>query len=161
MTVIFVSRGQYDGYDVPLLSGGAYDLGGNSLTGVGLIQGSTITNQIDDTVGGWDYKAGNGDAHDFIVDGNSIIVIGETVITVKQDIDFDVNDAYDIGRVANTLRFLYIEGGVKMEEGYATGFRPPFDTNTGTFFTVPTAGGKTEARIGFQTGASQVFATEP
>lgn len=161
MTQIFVSKGQFDGYDVPLLSGGAYDLGGNSLTGVGLIQGSTTTNQIDDTTGGWDYKAGNGDAHDFIVDGSSIILIGETVIVVKQRIDFDANDAYDIGSVTNNIRFIYIESGVQIEEGYATGFRPAPVTNTATLFTVPTAGGKTELRAGFQTGGSILIATEP
>lgn len=75
MTVIKVSRGQYTSYDVILKTSGQYevdanfDLNDNTLLGVGLIQGTTTTNQIDDTVSGWDYKVGSGSVHDFYING--------------------------------------------------------------------------------------------
>ncbi len=160
MTQIKVSRGTYTGYDVPLLSGGQYDLGGNQLIGIGLMQGSTTTNQIDDTTGGWDYKVGSSDQHDFIYNSASKLTIG-TDITFKDHILFDANDTYDIGTLSIATRFIFNESGVAIIEGYTTGNRPGFTTDTGILFCVPTAGGKTELRCGFQSGASQILATEP
>ena len=88
---------------------------------------------------------------------DNIIFNGDTV----GDITANVDNIDDIGALSRTYAFGYFKGGVSIVEGYDTGFRPIIQTNTGTVFTVPTAGGKTELRCCFQTGGSVLIVTEP
>ena len=73
MAIIKVSRGQYLGYDVILKTAGIFeadanlDLNGNTILGVGLIQGATTANQIDDLTTGWDFKIASGSDYSFII----------------------------------------------------------------------------------------------
>jgi len=50
---------------------------------------------------------------------------------------------------------------VEISENFATGTKPSGQTNDAILFSVPTAGGKTELRVAFQTGGSVLIATEP
>ena len=50
---------------------------------------------------------------------------------------------------------------VEIAENYATGTKPAGSTNIAKLFCVPTAGGKTELRVAFQTGGSVLIAVEP
>lgn len=135
---------------------------------------SSISSVSDDTIllatgGSLELAITNG----FVTVPNSLIINGNTTlgdsaadsVTFNADtignITANVDNTDSIGNLARTYAFGYFKGGVGIVEGYATGFKPSGQTNTGIHFTVPTGAGKTEARVSFQTGVSQVYATEP
>lgn len=84
-----------------------------------------------------------------------------TSTEITDALNTGTDNAYDIGGTSNRTRFIYNKSGVAIYEGYATGFRPSQTTDCGILFCVPTAGGKTQLRVGFQTGGSVVIAEEP
>jgi len=88
---------------------------------------------------------------------DSVTFIADTIGNITPNTD----NTDDLGAPTQAWDFIYDKSGVAIIEGYATGFKPSGQTNTAILFTVPTAGGKTELRASFQTGVSQIIATEP
>ncbi len=80
---------------------------------------------------------------------------------LNTDVDPSSDNNINFGSISLAYAFNYVKGGLAIVEGYATGFKPSGQTNVAILFTVPTAGGKTELRSSFQTGASVIIATEP
>jgi hypothetical protein len=106
------------------------------------------------------------------VDGNALfngdITLGSSSadkITFNADTENDITPNVDnVDKLGATLRaysYTWVKSGSGIVEGYATGFMPTPVANSGILFCVPTAGGKTELRVTFQTGVSQLIATEP
>jgi len=73
----------------------------------------------------------------------------------------NTDNTRDLGSATLAMDFIYDKSGVAIVEGYITGTKPTGQTDMAILFTVPTAGGKTELRASFQTGASVLIATEP
>jgi hypothetical protein len=106
------------------------------------------------------------------VDGNALfngdITLGSSSadkITFNADTENDITpNADNVDKLGATLRaysYTWVKSGSGIVEGYATGFMPTPVADSGILFCVPTAGGKTELRVKFQTGVSQLIATEP
>jgi len=87
---------------------------------------------------------------------DSVTFIADTIGNITPNTD----DTDDLGAPTQAWDFIYVKSGHAIIEGYATGFRPSNQTNTGIQFTVPTAGGLTELRVVFQTGGSILMASE-
>jgi len=99
---------------------------------------------------------------------SSSIFLGDSsgdnlTITAQINSDFiaDADDTYDIGK--DTLRWqaLYLGTLLDIVEGFAAGTAPVGSTNRAKLFCRPSAGGKTEFRVKFQTGTSVLIAIEP
>lgn len=107
------------------------DLLGNFLSGVGLIQGVTTTNDIDDTTSGWIYGAPT--SHRFQIGGVNQLQIANGNISVE-DCFIDMTEQTLPAAPA---------------------------ANVGRLFTRDNGAGKTQLVVRFNTGAEQVIATQP
>jgi len=109
----------------------AFDVGGNIISEVALIQGLTTTNKIDDTTSGWIYGAPT--SHRFAIGGVNKFQIANG-ITSHEDNFVDMQEQSDpLAPGANTGRRYMRDNGA----------------------------GKTEYVVRFPTGAIQVIATQP
>jgi hypothetical protein len=117
-------------------------------------------------------NGGVGISNELLVTGNvqfdEDIILGSSSadkITFNADTENDITpNADNVDKLGATLRaysYTWVKSGSGIVEGYATGFMPGPVANSGILFCVPTAGGKTELRVTFQTGVSQLIATEP
>jgi hypothetical protein len=132
--------------------------------GVGSPPGGTLQMEVN--------NGGVGISNDLLVTGNvqfdEDIILGSSSadkITFNADTENDITpNADNVDKLGATLRaysYTWVKSGSGIVEGYATGFMPAPVANSGILFCVPTAGGKTELRVTFQTGVSQLIATEP
>ena len=97
---------------------------------------------------------------DIILGSSSADKITFNADTVN-DITPNVDNTDRLGATAKAYSYTWVKSGSGIIEGYNTGYTPLAVTNAGILFCVPTAGGKTELRVKFQTGVSQLIATEP
>lgn len=88
---------------------------------------------------------------------DNITFNGETVNTIKPNVD----DTDDIGSSGSRYRSVFVHDTIDLLEGFADGFAPTGQTDRAILFSRPSAGGKTEFRVKFQTGTSVLIAIEP
>lgn len=121
---------------------------GNTIQDLASIFFSTSGQSFQTGTSGFSLVIPAGDTFDFYVNLGLKFQIAETAF--DSFVDFDMND-FRIQKIKH----------VEVHENYASGFAPVGITDTGIIFCRPTAGGKTELRVVFQTGSSQLLATEP
>ena len=107
------------------------DIHGGIISAIGLLQGETRANKIDDTTAGWLYDAPT--SHRLAIDGENKFQIAAN-ITSHEDNPVDMKAIATPGAPAN---------------------------NVGRLFMRNNGSGKTEFCVRYNTGAVQVIATEP
>jgi len=115
---------------------------GNKIIDIFSILFSTLGHQISSSPTSLDYFVFTSTHdHNFFVDGVNRFAIHNN--SVDCNVDFDVNDN-DIQKIKT----------VQVKENFAVGFAPTGITDVANLFSRPTAGGKTDLRVKFQTGTS-------
>jgi len=122
------------------------DCKGNNITGISRLDFSTSAQNIQTSASALSYLVPSGDTHDFYVNLAVRFAIGTSIDSF---LDFDMNDN-DIQKIKTAT----------IHENYAAGFAPSGITDSAVLFSRPTAGGKTELRVIFQTGISILLEVE-
>ena len=120
---------------------------GNKIQDLNAIEFEVVGQSINSFSTGITVFVPNGDTIDFNVDFGTRFSIGE--FSVESQVDIDLNDN-DIQKVKTHA----------IHENFAAGFAPSGVTDTSLEFSRPSGAGKTQFRVIFQTGISQLIKEE-